>query len=267
VNRAVTEEEFTYRRCTRCQALFLENPPEDAVRYYPEAYYGLDRLDETRPTELAKLALVRRHVRAGRLVEIGPGAGGFAREALRAGFEVTGLEMDPGACRHLREAIGAESIQTDDPAHALDELEPADVICAWHVIEHLSDPWSLVRAAGRRLAPGGVLVVATPNPGALQLRLLGKRWNHLDAPRHQFLIPADALAAEGRAAGLSLEEVVWADRTANDWNAFGWAQRLSFTGRMAPKAGAALALLLAPLERTGRRGTTYTAVFRQNRGS
>jgi SAM-dependent methyltransferase len=265
VNHHISDVAFEYRRCERCGTLFLVDPPADLGSYYPEGYYGLDALDDTEPTEQAKLELVLRHVGRGRLVEIGPGAGGFARAASRHGFGVTGVEMDERACRHLRDEIGVEAVRSDDPAAALTELDPADAICAWHAIEHLADPWALVDAAASRLRPGGVLVIATPNPDALQLRLLGARWTHVDAPRHLSLIPAGALIERGRRAGLEPVEVITHDRTANDWNAFGWQRLLApRLGGLAPKAGSALALLLAPLERSGRRSTAYTAVFRNN---
>ena len=60
----------------------------------------------------------------------------------------------------------------------------------FQIIEHLIDPWDTLQAAAESLLPGGVLVVATPNPGAFQFRFLRGRWTHVDAPRHTALIPS-----------------------------------------------------------------------------
>ena len=124
LNHGIGDRAFEYRECEHCGALFLADPPADLERYYPEGYYGLEALEATEPTERAKLDLVLEHVAAGRLVEIGPGAGGFARAAARHGFQVTGVEMDERACRHLRETIGVEAVCSHDPAAALAQLDP-----------------------------------------------------------------------------------------------------------------------------------------------
>jgi SAM-dependent methyltransferase len=44
------------------------------------------------------------------------------------------------------------------------EIDPVDVLFAGHVIEHLDAPGELFELADRALAPGGIVVVATPNP-------------------------------------------------------------------------------------------------------
>jgi 2-polyprenyl-3-methyl-5-hydroxy-6-metoxy-1,4-benzoquinol methylase len=258
LNRGIGEERFRYAECERCRALFLDEVPDDLGRYYPDSYY--EPQVEAVPTERAKLALVRRHASGGRLVEVGPGAGGFASEAKAAGFEVAVIETDERAYRHLRESVGVEAVQSDDPAGALSRMPGSHVIALWHVIEHLRDPWALLESAAANLEPGGVLVVATPNPRAFQLRVLGGRWTHIDAPRHLVLIPATALVEAAGRHGLERAQLVYSDRTGRDWNAFGWQQMLRRR-----KLGSALALALAPIERTGARGSAYTAVFRKNR--
>ena len=54
----------------------------------------------------------------------------------------------------------------------------------------------------RALAPGGVVVVAMPNPASLQARAFGDRWLALDLPRHLVHVPAPALLARLRELGL-----------------------------------------------------------------
>jgi len=59
-----------------------------------------------RGPEAYRIEILRRHVAGGRLAEIGPGDGIFVVQALDAGFEVSGIEMDPAACEHLRATLG-----------------------------------------------------------------------------------------------------------------------------------------------------------------
>jgi SAM-dependent methyltransferase len=62
------------------------------------------------------------------------------------------------------------------PAEAAGELPPADRVLLVEVIEHLEAPWTALRQAARLVAPGGRLVVSTPNVTTLRHRLeLGAR--------------------------------------------------------------------------------------------
>lgn len=59
-----------------------------------------------------------------------------------------------------------------------------DLVCFWHVLEHLHAPRAALRTAYEALRPGGTLLVATQNFDALSRRLMGPRWPLNDVPRH-----------------------------------------------------------------------------------
>jgi SAM-dependent methyltransferase len=62
------------------------------------------------------------------------------------------------------------------PAEQADVLPVADRVLLVEVIEHLEAPWSALRKAARLVAPGGRIVVSTPNLTTLRNRLeLGLR--------------------------------------------------------------------------------------------
>jgi 2-polyprenyl-3-methyl-5-hydroxy-6-metoxy-1,4-benzoquinol methylase len=274
-NRALSRERFHYRRCLACESYFLANVPADLSPYYPADYYGfpeVDVLDRAAAQEAPKLELVTRHAASGRLVEVGPGPGSFARAARKAGFEVTAIEMDAACCAYLETVAGVRAVHCDEPDRALADLdEPADAIAMWHVVEHVPQPWQLVDAAASCLAPGGVLAIAMPSPQSLQFRLLRGRWAHVDAPRHLFLIPYAALWARARKAGLSAALVTTSDPAGRAWNQFGWEYALRrFPARRAAtvskqRLAALIARGLGPLEHRGLSGATYTALFVKDR--
>jgi SAM-dependent methyltransferase len=271
-NRAIGDRAFHYRRCSGCRSYFLVDVPGDLGAYYPRDYLSQPTLAELREEgrrEAWRMQIVARHASGGRLVEIGPGNGIFAVQAVEAGFETAVVERDAGACAHLRDTLGIEAVRSDAPEHALAAMAPSRAIVLWHVLEHVAHPWALVDAAGANLEPGGVLVVATPNPRALGLRLLGRRWPHVDAPRHLFLLDHEALAGRARSAGMELVQLTTNDPGGLHWNAFAWHFLLRRPG-VAPLAdgfaylgGRAIARVLAPLERRGLRGAAYTAVLRR----
>jgi 2-polyprenyl-3-methyl-5-hydroxy-6-metoxy-1,4-benzoquinol methylase len=272
-NRAVSDESFRYRRCTACGSLHLENVPADLGPYYPADYFSLPDLDGLRAQavpERWRMELLRAHVAPpGRLTEIGPGNGIFAVQALDAGFEVAAIEVDESACAYLRDVVGVDVVRSAAPEQALEGMAPSRAVAMWHVLEHVGRPWDVLDAAAGNLEPGGVLVVATPNPRALGFRMMGARWPHVDAPRHLFLLDHEALIARAAAAGLALEALTDRDPGGLHWNAFAYHFLLRRPGisptadKVAHLAGQILARALAPVERRGLRGAAYTAVFRK----
>jgi 2-polyprenyl-3-methyl-5-hydroxy-6-metoxy-1,4-benzoquinol methylase len=54
---------------------------------------------------------------------------------------------------------------------AIAGLEPVDRVLMVEVLEHLESPWTVLRLAARLVAPGGMIVVSTPNLASLRHRL------------------------------------------------------------------------------------------------
>ena len=273
-NRKLSKELFSYYRCEACRFIYLSPIPADLGRYYPTNYYEIPRssaelAERAERLQQWKLDAVTRLVGTGRLLEIGPAYGLFAFLAKRAGFDVTVIEMDSRCCSFLRETVGINVVESPDTVAELKKLPAFDVIVLWQVLEHLADPWAVLNAAAERLAPNGVLILDTPNPQAFQFGVLGRHWTHVDAPRHVTLIPAPLLVEHVRQLGLQPVLLTAADRGANGFNGFGWAFSLKnffagrTTGAIAHFIGRVVAKLLIPIERTGWRGSTYTAAFRK----
>ena len=205
--------------------MFAAKTPDDLGRYYEADGYGSHSdhfVEEFVRREQAKVELVSRFAPAGRLVEIGPGPGMFARAALRAGFDYGAIEMDPGYCRYLADELGVQAINSAAPADALATLAPSRAIVMWHAIEHLPHPADVLLAASENLQEGGVLAISTPNPDSLQFRLLGRYWAHLDAPRHLQLIPHSALQSSLARLGMRHALTTTTDPVGLECNRLGW---------------------------------------------
>lgn len=274
-NSALKTETFHYAKCVACGLVSLQDVPRDLGLYYHAGYHFLPTSDEAIEAgvkhEQYKLDLVGRFVRSGRLLEIGPSWGAFCLLAKRAGYSVEAIEMNPSCCEFISARIGVRVICRNDEAAALDEITPPDVIAAWHVLEHLRNPWALIEAAAARLNPGGVLVLALPNPAALQFRLLGRYWAHLDAPRHLHLIPPEVVRIRAEAAGLEQVLCTTTDVGSLGWNRFGWTYSLPhfFSARLAKRvaryAGRRIGAAMALVESHEGMGSAYTSVFRKVR--
>jgi 2-polyprenyl-3-methyl-5-hydroxy-6-metoxy-1,4-benzoquinol methylase len=83
--------------------------------------------------------------------------------------ELIGLDLDAAGVEDARRR-GYEAYAVDcrdvDAVRALD-LPPADLVVAGEVIEHLDDPGSFLDGLHALVAPGGLLVVTTPNATGL----------------------------------------------------------------------------------------------------
>jgi SAM-dependent methyltransferase len=271
-NRKTDDGKFRYERCSDCGVISLANPPDDLGRYYTDDYFTVPtekRLEQLAAQENNKIGTVIRFARGGRLLEIGPATGAFAVRAAQEGFKVSLIEQDARCCEFLSRQPGLDVMHADAPHELLPTLPAFDVIALWHVIEHLREPFRFMDAAAANLAPGGILVLATPNPQALQFRWMGRHWPHLDAPRHLFLLPVPALIERGKRNNLDACLADSDDWDARRWNRFGWQRflmnRLPFRlGRVAGfVVGAALSLLCAPWETAPMRGSAYTLVLRK----
>ncbi len=270
VNRRVDELPHEYGRCKRCGLTCLTTPPEDLERYYSLDYYRAPsqrRLRWAAWRERYQIDLVLDHVKEGRLVDVGAAWGTFALQARNSGFDVTAIEADNGCCDYLRSVVGVEAACSTEPGAVLDGLPPSNVVTMWQVVEHLRDPWEVLDHVANNLDDRGVLILSTPNPDALSFRLLAARWPHIDAPRHQWLIPAPVLVAFLQTRGLACRLLTTRDTGGRRWNHFTWRRVfLNQTRRrryklVAELTGRLVALILRPLESREGSGSCYTAVF------
>jgi 2-polyprenyl-3-methyl-5-hydroxy-6-metoxy-1,4-benzoquinol methylase len=273
VNRRTSNEIFDYYRCGDCGIIFLWPIPKDLGQYYAGNYYGLpeslEELARVAEPERYKIEIVRRFASKGRLLEIGPAFGGFCYHAKQAGFAADAIEMDETCCTFMNHVVGIRAIQSADTEAALRALGQYDVIVLWHVIEHLPDPWSILKLIAKRLDPDGILVIAAPNPEAVQFRVLGRYWTHLDAPRHLELIPMRILNAHALKLGLQPVLETTTDPGSLGWNFFGWETSLSnfsnntYIKRALRIVGRVLGRLCRVVERIEGRGSAYTVVYRK----
>jgi SAM-dependent methyltransferase len=103
----------------------------------------------------------------------------------RTARELVGIDLDTtGVAAAQAAGYEAYAIDACDTTAVGDAgIAPADVVVAGEVIEHLDDPGSFLQGMHHLVAPGGVLVVTTPNASGLvnSLALLGNfEVNHPD---------------------------------------------------------------------------------------
>jgi 2-polyprenyl-3-methyl-5-hydroxy-6-metoxy-1,4-benzoquinol methylase len=272
-NRRITDETFNHYRCPECELIFISPIPENLGDYYPDTYHFVpdssEYLEKASGHERYKIEIVQRFAKAGHLLEIGPSYGCFTYLAKKTGFNVDAIEMNSRCCEFLRDVVGVNAINSDDPIQALRQAGPYDVIALWHVIEHLPNAWATLEAMCSRVRAGGYVVLAAPNPDAFQFHLMGHYWPHVDAPRHVMLIPMKLLEDKMSELGMKAELITTRDEGSLGWNTFGWEfffANLSshkHVKRVLRRIGRLVAWFLAPIERREGKGSAYTMVFKK----
>lgn len=267
-NRQIDATVFSYWQCRACAMVYMDPIPDNIGDYYVGGYQEIPEDFSTfvsmADAEKYRLAPLLRHKRKGAVLEIGPWIGIFSFNAKRAGFQVDAIEMSSTACAFLRDKVQISVENTNDVAEALARSTKFyDAIVLWHSLEHLPQPWLVVRNARQRLKPDGVLIVAIPNIAGFQAVFLGERWLHLDAPRHTHFWSPDALEYLGRRSGLNLLEMTTRDRLSNTLEIMAWQHRIRSVVRI-PVLRRIVGVALAPiltrlLSRKG--GAGITAVF------
>ena len=140
----------------------------------------------------------------GRLLDVGSGPGHLLEAARRRGWNVVGVEPDPGSAERSRELFGLEPIPAAWTAGVVED-DAFDAVVLHHVLEHLPDPPAALDAARRALRPGGLLHVAVPNARTVDRFLFPDSLEEIfDPPRHLWIFDDRTLPPLVRRAGFDV---------------------------------------------------------------
>jgi SAM-dependent methyltransferase len=134
----------------------------------------------------------------GRLIDVGCATGFFLDEARDAGWTVSGVDLSA----YAREEVAKLDIPVHGDLSALPK-EEFDVVCFSQVLEHAPDPTAMLRQAGERLRPGGLVFIETWDFASFTARAFGKRWQQIHPPTVLHLFTGEGLARMLERAGFS----------------------------------------------------------------
>ncbi|PKO65725.1 MAG: hypothetical protein CVU23_07745, partial [Betaproteobacteria bacterium HGW-Betaproteobacteria-17] len=183
-----------YLRCRRCDALTRDISAEGYaaldVSYDPDPLLAQRSRQELRSllrVDDKRAVLQRATPRAGRkprrFIDIGCGQGGYLCAAQELGYEVVGVEPSPGHSEVAREVFGF-AVETGYFTPGMFAKGSFDLAMLSHVIEHIYDPDAFLAGALELLAPGGTLVVVTPNAASTVALASGPWWTMLKPVDH-----------------------------------------------------------------------------------
>lgn len=138
-------------------------------RKKPEYYKGILIHADSMLHGQAEQLLLRYVSRGGSVIDIGAGAGAFSQRMSDLGYEVTALNIDnekfiPSEVPFIEADINRGILLTGDKKY--------DAAFCLEVVEHVENPWSLLREIYQILKPGGLLILSTPNVTSFLSRLI-----------------------------------------------------------------------------------------------
>jgi SAM-dependent methyltransferase len=138
-------------------------------------------------------------------VEVGAGYGMFCHEVANTGAfrRIVGIEPEKSLAAVCKSA-GVEVIAEGYENANFDE-QPDMIVC-FEVIEHLHDPRKFMHWCASKLAPGGVVMLTTPNIAGFETMTLAERSHTIDH-QHINLFNPKSIALLARRLGFSEVEV------------------------------------------------------------
>ena len=218
--------------CCPCGLMYLDPRPATSALdvIYPRTYYAyqIARARASSSTERRSrfqeflyrraidrlrgfVDMVRASRPAGALAVLDVGCGdGAILDRWRAAFgkdvRTCGLEMDETAASIARtrghEIYTRRIEEADLPADCF------DLVCSFHVIEHVADPTEFLRKVRDTLRSTGYALIETPNIDAIERKIFAKRhWGGYHFPRHWNLYNPATFRVMAERAGLRVVNV------------------------------------------------------------
>jgi 2-polyprenyl-6-hydroxyphenyl methylase/3-demethylubiquinone-9 3-methyltransferase len=109
----------------------------------------------------------RRPLEGKTALDVGCGAGLLTEPLARMGARVTGIDAAPELIEAARAHAAGQGLEIDYRAADLFDVEGQfDLVTSLEVIEHVAQPAAFVKGLAGRLAPGGLMILSTPNQTA-----------------------------------------------------------------------------------------------------
>ena len=151
-------------------------------------------------------------------LDVGCGAGLLAEPLARLGAEVTAIDAAPGLIAAAELHARGQDLEIDYKVAAVEDIGGRfDLVTSMEVIEHVAEPQAFISALSARLAPGGLLILSTPNRTAwsrLLMITVGEGVGAIPKGTHDFdkFIAPDRMKALLADAGLKcvdVEGIAW----------------------------------------------------------
>jgi 2-polyprenyl-6-hydroxyphenyl methylase/3-demethylubiquinone-9 3-methyltransferase len=144
-------------------------------------------------------------------LDVGCGAGLLSEPLTRLGAKVTAVDAAPELIEVARAHAKGQGLSIDYRAVGVEAVDGKfDLVTSMEVIEHVADPQSFIDCLAKRLSPGGLMILSTPNKTAWSRLLtitLAEGFGQIPRGTHDFEKFIDPEAMRGLLAHAGLEVI------------------------------------------------------------
>lgn len=197
-------------KCNNCSHVYtlLTGEPDKDELYNDKVYKIVDTrkslFDKILTWEYSRV-LKRIHEfksAKGLILDFGSGKGKLAGLAKENGWQIKGVETAKERAEYSRKVYDLE-VSTDYYSTGRIYNDYFDVLTMFHVLEHLPSPQILLtELVKHNLKKDGLIVIEVPNIKSWQASIAGRKWMHLDIPRHISHFTPATLEQVGQQSGL-----------------------------------------------------------------
>ena len=212
----VTHENFEITRCQACELLFTNPRPtaSEASPYYKSENY-ISHSDTQRGIINRLYHVVRNFTlkqktrwiekeKTGNLelLDIGCGNGHFLHACQKAGWKISGMELDPVTAARAETMLGIDIYSS---IKNIPKSEKFNLISLWHVLEHVYELEEYFMFFKSQIAKEGVLLLALPNSKSFDAHHFKEYWAAYDVPRHVYHFEPSTIASLAKKHGFKLK--------------------------------------------------------------
>jgi 2-polyprenyl-3-methyl-5-hydroxy-6-metoxy-1,4-benzoquinol methylase len=154
-------------QCKNCGLVYLSSFDHITVNHYEESgIHANDLLDVnewlrmTRVDDKRRYEFVKKKITNKTVLDFGCGVGGFLTQAEKSASKVAGIELE----KRLQSSFSTRGLSVFSNIQlAIEKGDKWGIITAFHVIEHLPDPISILQELSSLLEEDGELIIEVPN--------------------------------------------------------------------------------------------------------
>jgi len=196
-------------QCDECGLVYLSSTDHIKKEHYEESGMHDDGLNinnwlkETDKDDERRFQFIKEKITNKNVLDFGCGVGGFLEKAKTVAKTVVGVELE----RALQPSFKQRLLTVFSDLTSV--RGSYDVITAFHVVEHLSDPAITLRDLSTLLSLGGEIIVEVPNSEDALLTLYNNKnfQNFTYWSQHLYLYNAQTIRRLVRKSGLKLNWV------------------------------------------------------------
>ena len=199
-------EKFIIIECPKCGLIRMDhdfsfNKVKELYKkqYFNNPVFSVGYIDYAATERSLRLNFLKRAKRISRsvgetqitLLDVGTSTGYFISECSKFGINAEGIELSEEAVDFARSKLKLTVFKS-----ALEDFrgkKQYDVISAWDVIEHSSDPNKFLKKVDSLLSKNGKFFFTTGDVQSLCSRISGKKWHLFNLPDHLFFYSKETI--------------------------------------------------------------------------